>query len=95
MANKPHNALKLIYLVRGADNEFYETFQQRIRNEFMALMKHKNVLKLSYTITTEPPPAISVIPFRKTKLTAITLKMNDEQVIDHLTKITGCRYLFC
>ena len=81
--------IKQICLVRGSDDESYNAFRERVHKESLALTTDKNIRNVSYTITTAPPPVISIIPFRKQKIAAISLKNSGEPNLDNLWKTKG------
>jgi hypothetical protein len=72
---------KEIYLVRGIENEDYQTFTQRILELAKETAIQVNPEALKITLTQSPPPKFSVIPFKKSKIAAISIyKMNHEPV---------------
>ena len=80
---------KYICLIKGKSNETYTEFTSRIYTELLKLSKHQNIIRLSYTITTEAPPKISIIPFKKNKIASISLFINDNKTIENIVKIPG------
>ena len=78
-----------IYLVRGDDNETYEAFKDRVGKAVESLADNESVRFLSYTITVEEPPKVSIIPFKKKKITSITVKKQDELPIENLLNLKG------
>ena len=81
--------IKQIYLVRGTEDESYKTFCERIYWEVDTLVKEKDISFISYTITENAPPSISIIPFRKKKIAAITIKKNDNNLVESIVNIKG------
>ncbi|MCB2201260.1 hypothetical protein KQH26_00680 [bacterium] len=81
--------IKQIYLVRGDDSETYEAFNNRIEIAVQRIIENKRVQHLSYTITEAPPPNISIIPFKKKKITAITLKMKEGKPLENMVLLKG------
>ena len=72
---------KDIYLIRGAKSESYEDFKDRI---FKKLHSLSNLFdKISLTITEKKPPLISIIPFKKSKIAAISVVHSSKQDMDH------------
>ena len=80
---------KQIYLVRGEKEETYDSFKGRIHTVVKSLIQDENISKLSYTITEEAPPKISIIPFKKRKIASITVKKNDEKTVESLVNLKG------
>ena len=68
---------KEIYLIRGIDQESYPDFYSRIFNMTSVLVKELNPEALKFTITLNGPPGISIIPFRRTKIAAISIYKSD------------------
>jgi len=64
---------KTIYLIRGEKAESYNDFKNRILSLVHNLVeKHESVLA-KVVLTEEAPPAISIIPFKKMKIAAISI----------------------
>ncbi len=80
---------KQIYLVRGIEDESYKAFLERIHWESDILTKDKNIQSLSYTITEQAPPAVSIIPFKNKKIACISIKKEDYTFIENLQKLNG------
>lgn len=74
---------KQILLVKGQKEETYEGFKDRIFDLAHSIVQKENPHKLSLTITEEKPPAISIIPFKKNKIAAISAFFKD--VENHIT----------
>jgi hypothetical protein len=81
--------IKQIYLVRGDDNETYDAFKDRVGKAVESLADNKSVRFLSYNITVEAPPKVSIIPFKKKKITSITVKKEDELPVENLLNLKG------
>ena len=64
---------KEIYLVRGTDQESYQEFKDRIFNLASVLSKELNPEALKFTITGMAPPRITIIPFKRSKIAAISV----------------------
>jgi len=77
-----------MYLVRGVQRENYSSFKQRIHDAVSTLVKD-NHFALSYLITEEPPPKISIIPFKKKKIASVTVWTSKVQPIEDLVKLKG------
>jgi hypothetical protein len=81
--------IKQMYLVRGAEDESYKAFGERIHWEVDVLTQDKSISQLGYVITEEKPPLVTIIPFKKRKIASITVKKNDEKPIESLLNING------
>jgi hypothetical protein len=80
---------KEIYLVRGIENENYQSFTDRIlklANEVSSKIKPDS---LRVTLTREAPPIISVIPFRKSKIAVFSIYKDNHETIPALLKTEG------
>ncbi len=64
---------KTIYLLRGAIDESYDAFTSRILHLAEAVATAEAPRALWLTATTKAPPRLSVIPFRKGKVAAISV----------------------
>jgi hypothetical protein len=62
---------KDIYLIRGAESESYFDFKNRIFDKAQSISDRFDGIKL--TITEVKPPSVSVIPFRKSKIAALSV----------------------
>lgn len=77
---------KEIYLIRGENSESYAEFTEAILSLGNSLVEKIKPEKLKLTITTNKPPRISIIPFEKSKIAAISLFKNDSNPIEMLLK---------
>ena len=64
---------KEIYLIKGISNETYQQFSDRILSFTSSLANEKETIQAKVTYTLNPPPKISVIPFKKEKIAAISV----------------------
>lgn len=74
--------MKEIYLIKSLPDENYDSFRQRITGIATKLMRDFKTAYLKFSITTKLPPAIAVIPFKKTKIAAISVWKENEIAID-------------
>ena len=81
--------IKHIYLVRGTKEESYNDFSKRIHHAATQCVVKKEFIKLSFTITEEAPPKVSIIPFKKNKIAAITVFKKDNDLVEDITRLTG------
>jgi hypothetical protein len=79
---------KSIHIIRGTESESYKSFRSRIKGMVDELLVSKPAY-LHYTITLEPPPKRSVIPFRKDMIALISYKASEEGLPDILKKAEG------
>ncbi len=80
---------KQIYLVRGTPGESYASFGERIFKALNELTTKDEVTGLSYTLTEERPPAISIIPFSKKKMASISVRTKSENPMGSILKMDG------
>jgi hypothetical protein len=80
---------KDIYLVTGHESESYAQFRDRMFAAAEAALVKSDPWKLSMTLTVAPPPALSIIPFRKKKIASISVYRADERWIGTLTSLPG------
>jgi hypothetical protein len=64
---------KEICLIKGLEKESYEDFSERIHALVLAISKEKDTKKIKVNLTKKKPPRISIIPFRKEKIAAISI----------------------
>jgi hypothetical protein len=80
---------KEMYLIRGNSKEDYIQFTERILQAAYSVVKILNIEALKVTFTQGPPPKISVIPFRKSKIAVFSAYKKDNVKIDLLMKSEG------
>jgi hypothetical protein len=80
---------KEIYLIRGHAREDYGQFTDRMLQTADSVAEIVNPEALKITLTQEPPPKISVIPFRKSKIAAFSVYKTDNVKVDLLIKSEG------
>ncbi len=85
---------KEIYILGGREAETYETFQNRVIATAAEVSQLCQPVKSWVTLTETPPPALSVIPFKKGKLAAFTLfrEEPDYKPCKLLTEMEGFRF---
>ncbi len=79
---------KEMYLIRGNDAETYEAFTKRI----LSLAQEACSLKpaaVKLTVTTRKPPALTVIPFKRKKISVISVYKDDPTPVACLTGAPG------
>jgi hypothetical protein len=80
---------KTIYLIRGSKNESYPAFRDRVLEILYKVKENYDLADLWVTITVERPPRRSIIPFRKAKIAAISVKGGSGGLITGLTSMPG------
>jgi hypothetical protein len=80
---------KYICLAGGLKEESYNDFRNRILTLGRGLLLDPGVKSLKLTLTEELPPAISVIPFKKKKVTAISITTESGTLPEKMKKAEG------
>ena len=80
---------KEIYLIRGASSESRDSFSKRIFDAVNNTIANFKPQTLSLTITDKDPPRISVIPFGKTCIAAISVVNPEESPVSVLVSLEG------
>jgi hypothetical protein len=80
---------KEIYLVRGTVRESYPEFFNRIFNLTSGLAKELNPDALKFTITAVASPRITIIPFKRSKIAAISVYKSDPIPVEKLRAAEG------
>ena len=78
-----------MYLVRGTSKESYKDFRSRILNLANEVAQESGPTAMWLTLTETPPPSISVIPFKKSKLAVISIKKDDDTPVGQIVKADG------
>jgi len=81
--------IKEIYLIRGNQSEDYKAFKKRIFKAVKVIEIGLKPIALKFTITDKAPPKLSVIPFRKNKIAAISVYKKEQTAIHSLRTIEG------
>ncbi|MEO6168976.1 MAG: hypothetical protein ABIO46_10990 [Chitinophagales bacterium] len=82
---------KEIYLLQGVDAESYQDFRQRIFAAVTQVNSTFNPDSIKFTITEKAPPRISIIPFSKKKMAAISVYNMNADEAAALKSIAGFR----
>ncbi len=80
---------KTIYIIRGTKAEKYEDFRARIFEAVNNLKDKEGIHALKLTLSTKKPPALSVIPFRKSKVAVVSIHENENRLHENLLKEKG------
>ena len=82
-------AFKTIYLVRGSKNESYPAFKGRILDILKKVSEAHHPPALWVTITVEKPPKYTIIPFKKAKIAAISMRTEGSLSVIEITGQPG------
>jgi hypothetical protein len=80
---------KEIYLIKGLRDESYEDFSKRILSLGSSILKEDSNKRIKVNFTKKAPPRISIIPFRKEKIAAISIYDTNNQSSSLLEKQQG------
>lgn len=64
---------KEIYLIKGSVAETYQQFSNRIVMLATTVSENKKIAQIKIVFTKEAPPKVSVIPFKREKIAAISI----------------------
>ncbi len=78
---------KEIYLIRGSNDESYEKFSQRMLDLGKNAVANPKTSQVKVTHTLEKPPGLSIIPFSKKKIAAISITYQSD--VDNLNLKTN------
>lgn len=68
--------IKTIYLIRGSKEESYDDFSNRVKSSVQSLLTIDAIEQIKLVLTENPPPVISIIPFKKQKIASISIMSN-------------------
>jgi len=68
---------KEIYLIQGLWNEDYHAFRSRVEGIVEYVTESYKPAGIKYTITAKAPPTLSVIPFSRKKIAAVSVYKNN------------------
>ena len=80
---------KEIVLIKGLENETYIQFSERILSLGNSFFKDKDIVKLKVTLTVNPPPIFSVIPFTMKKIAAFSFYPSYNKQLEMLRNEPG------
>ena len=78
-----------MYLVRGKAKEAYPEFTERMMNLARETAAGANPIALKVTLTSQAPPAFSIIPFKKSQIAVFSVYKDYPEAIDLLKKTDG------
>ena len=81
--------IKEIYLIRGNEKESYEEFSARIMESATEIQGASDYPVIKVVFTAEPPPSVSIIPFKKKKAATISVNKNNREPIDFMIRTDG------
>lgn len=80
---------KEIYLLQGLQTEDYKGFHTRVSGIVEFIAETLRPLGIKYTITAKAPPAISIIPFSKKLMAAVSVYKEDTYPVNNLIDADG------
>jgi hypothetical protein len=80
---------KEIYIVRGTGKESYIDFKNRILQLAEQVAEKESPKAIRLTVTPAPPPKLSIIPFKRSKISTISLYKEDDKPSGLLLKSEG------
>lgn len=80
---------KDIYLIKGNRGESYEFFSEDLISLTKSLISDHRIERISMTFTHEPPPKISIIPFKKDKIASISMVGDNIELVSRLINHSG------
>ena len=80
---------KEVYLIKGLSSEDYKTFIDRVFELSEKVLKQDAPAKLKVCLTSARPPRISIIPFKRKKIAAISIYRNKGPLLKQLTEAEG------
>jgi hypothetical protein len=80
---------KAIYVIRGTDSETYPNFRARVLELARLAEEEADPRLLKVTLTVSKPPRMSVIPFRRTKVAAISIRTGAPAQVTGLSQAEG------
>lgn len=80
---------KEIYLIQGLQDENYSGFHSRISGMVEFIAETLKPRGLKYTITAKAPPAVSIIPFSKKLMTAVSVYKEETHPVSNLIDADG------
>jgi hypothetical protein len=78
---------KVIFLARGVDRETYVQFSDRVLHVAKSIAENAEGVKVVFT--KEPPPSLSIIPFKKSKAATISVYSGKPEPMDVLMQMKG------
>ena len=80
---------KEVYLIKGLSSEDYKTFHDRVLGLSENVLRQEGPAKLKICLTSGRPPRISIIPFKRHKIAAISVHRNKGPLLKQLTAADG------
>jgi len=80
---------KEIILIKGLENETYTQFSERVLSFGKSLLEDKEITQVKISCTLNPSPKLSVIPFKKAKIAAISIYSVNKESKKRLLNATG------
>jgi hypothetical protein len=80
---------KEIYLIKGVAGESYKQFSDRILAISKMILVNEKAEMIKTVYTSEPPPKLSVIPFKKKKIAAISVYLSKSEYVEMMFNESG------
>lgn len=80
---------KYIFLMRGNDSTDYTAFKEEIISLANLIKEQAGVSRVRITLTESPPPALSIIPFKKKKVAVLSVHCENEFNASHVRSFNG------
>jgi len=80
---------KEIYLIKGTSEESYESFSNRLIFLAKSVSEDESIVQTKLIYTKEAPPKVSIIPFKKDKIAAISLLYKGDKQYDRFRTENG------
>ncbi len=71
---------KEIYLIWGREEDTYSDFENRLLDKTRPLLAREDLFSLKVSLTKTPPPKLSLIPFKRKKIAAVSVSWNKESL---------------
>lgn len=81
--------MKKIFLIRGVKTESYGDFKARVLEEVLNLKTLAQLKGLSFVISSEKRPLISIIPFSKKKIASVSVYFKEPVDLPSINQMEG------
>lgn len=80
---------KEAYIIRGLPSEDYKEFKNRMLQLSQEVLSQSSPQRLKVCLTVQRPPRISVIPFKRKKIAAISVYGEQGSLLKSISKLEG------
>jgi hypothetical protein len=80
---------KIMMIFRGPSGESYEKFEGRMMEIVGEISENVRPARLSVTYTCHPPPLLSIIPFRKNRISVISVWYSGDEGVPDVPENSG------